>query len=108
MSHTTEDAYELRGILKPDKSVDIQAVVYLRQLRDRNSGMLSEKTFELKSKFADYVPHKLVRTTKSLEKAAGLDEPIETEDHHGEPSNCTHAVLYVKTENNVTCQLLRR
>ena len=48
-------------------------MVRLQEAHDRNSGVLYEKTFELKSNYAEHAPRNLAKMTKALEKAAGVN-----------------------------------
>ncbi|GJF00922.1 hypothetical protein PsYK624_172260 [Phanerochaete sordida] len=70
-----EEVYKLQPILRPsDKSIDLDAVIRLRRAHDRKSGVLSEKTFELKPRYAEYEPKKLAEATKALGDAAPVDK----------------------------------
>ncbi|KAG2090790.1 hypothetical protein BD769DRAFT_1679530 [Suillus cothurnatus] len=56
-----------------NRTLDVAAVVRLRKSHDRNSGILSEKSFEQKAKYSHYEPKDLARVTAQLNSAAGLD-----------------------------------
>ncbi len=41
-------------------------------MHDRNSGIQSEKVIETKTKYSDYAPQEVQKTTSALNTAAGL------------------------------------
>lgn len=70
-----EEVYKLQPILRQsDMSVDVSAVVSLRKAHDRNSGVLSEKSFELKTRYAEYEPPRLAEASSALYEAADMPE----------------------------------
>lgn len=48
-------------------------VVSLRKAHNRNSSVLTEKSFELKTRYATYELHKLTKTIKALHSSAELE-----------------------------------
>lgn len=73
-----EDIYRLQLILRQsNSSVDLSAVVNSRKAHSRNSGVLIDKPFQLKTSYAAaYESHKLTGAAKASDNTANLLEEL--------------------------------
>ncbi|KAG2345621.1 hypothetical protein BDR05DRAFT_974960 [Suillus weaverae] len=78
-SNRPSEHADVTPITTPNHTLDIAAVVRLQKSHDRNSGVLSEKSFEMKARYSHYEPKNLAKVTMQLDTAAGLN----MSDHSG-------------------------
>lgn len=70
-----EDVHKLHAIIRgSDKKIDIPSVLRLRRMHDRNSGVLTEKACELKSRYKNYAPSHLCAAVESLNEASNMPQ----------------------------------